>query len=166
MGKYEYEDYCRAMANRFLPYGPEEKREEVAAVARAALILARERYDPAKGAFLTYATYGARHAIMRAWSRDQRAGVTQTKRLTRVKMPERPYVVDEPTETPDDFWPRVYAILPYRQMQVVYLLYRLGVSEAEAGRIMSVSASYVWELKDRALKRLRIAYPAMEDYLG
>ena len=162
--KYTHEGFCWSLAKRFS--SEYDEQEELAAVARESLMSAEASYDPAGGPFWTYARPLAYLRVLDAWADSKRAGICTKQPLARVRMVDREYTPDGDDPYPEDFWHRIFSVLPYKQMQVVYMIYRLGLSERVIAEVLGISRSAVGQLKQRAFSRIRSAYPAMEDYLG
>ena len=162
---HEHDKLCYWLARRYT-LDP-ESQDEYAAVARAALIEAEKTYDASKGGFVRYASRMARINVLKAWQEDKRSGIKTAHVIRRERMPERTYYLhDDETDVPDGFWQIIYSALPYRQMQVVHLAYRLGLSDAAIGRILGVTRGSIQQTRHAALRELSQRFPRMEDYLG
>ncbi len=58
--------------------------------------------------------------------------------------------------SPDGDLERAVAALPERERKVILLTFVLGLTQRELAVMMGVSRSMVWQLHDRALRRLGI----------
>jgi len=149
--------------------------QELVDVAIMALIKARRRFDPAKGAWSTFAApraFGAMKDALRELDHVPRLERARAKKDGRVlkellsidRSPHDLVPRDMPAEglgphdgaAASDEWARLRLVLPERQAELVERYFRRDQTLREIGREIGISESRACQLLEKSLRRLRL----------